>query len=568
MSSGRSGIKWGDWLWSDDYQLYQRHGTGRRGVHLEEFCDADGNPVTIPQHDVSSIEQGLAATTLSEEPLSTAPEPGGYDYGTALGAGYEQTPSSGYAADPRFSTSPPKSKTTHPQSSKHGGGYTKQSKTSTHKPTSKGRGTQPLTDPFYSSSSPGGLPTPEQSPQYSAYPSHIQHVEEAPTFDPTSADSRYGTTQQAYPLEGISAGGQGWTQSTYEQGHSQTPHQKTKGAKPSKHGSHDPYGGQARRQDQFPTAVPVIASTPGAYASGYDDSGYGQSAPTQPAAPEKTATTELDAAYQAAAPETEYPSASPYAPAEDSWYGQDTTGAYEGSYPGSYSTSDPYSTYSSGYPPTGEEDRSRTPTQRPLRQEIPRGPRQGGDPRGGFSQSGEKDELDNRFVVEPSWKFETGKVFKILWPEPIGAQATSSENKIQSNQFGDQFYICFRRFIVAKSDEGHSTCVPILTYEGRACTKRGIKPDKHGIVYALGSRPQKLKNEPDLGFPPVRMSLEVEGEKLAHTSRVNYSKFQTIEHNAKVFFIGRLVQSDLEIFMDGIESCWTRKNRGRHHRHR
>src|SRR4051794_7371332 len=32
-------------------------------------------------------------------------------------------------------------------------------------------------------------------------------------------------------------------------------------------------------------------------------------------------------------------------------------------------------------------------------------------------------------------------------------------------------------------------CSPILTYERRGCTKRGVKPRTHGIVYQLGSRP-------------------------------------------------------------------------------
>ncbi len=100
---------------------------------------------------------------------------------------------------------------------------------------------------------------------------------------------------------------------------------------------------------------------------------------------------------------------------------------------------------------------------------------------------------------------------------------------------------------------------PILTYEGRACTKKGIKADRHGIIFSHGMRPRLVKDEPQLGFDPVRMLIQAEGEKLFDTSRVNYSKLMTIEHNVKVFFIGRIAPNDLDRFSDAIETCWYKK---------
>jgi hypothetical protein len=67
---------------------------------------------------------------------------------------------------------------------------------------------------------------------------------------------------------------------------------------------------------------------------------------------------------------------------------------------------------------------------------------------------------------------------------------------------------------------------------------------------------------------PIRMEIysQVWGEKLHMASRVNYSKFVTIEHNVKVFFIGFIVPSDFDsIVQPAIDECWARKTHARQH---
>jgi hypothetical protein len=100
---------------------------------------------------------------------------------------------------------------------------------------------------------------------------------------------------------------------------------------------------------------------------------------------------------------------------------------------------------------------------------------------------------------------------------------------------------------------------PILTYGGKGCKKRGVKPQKHGIIHERGHKPRLLDNEPKLGFVSARMKIEAEGEKLARESRVNYSKLVTVEHNVKVFFIGHVVPDDWEIVRDAVNRCWEDK---------
>ncbi|CAJ2507942.1 Uu.00g091280.m01.CDS01 [Anthostomella pinea] len=175
---------------------------------------------------------------------------------------------------------------------------------------------------------------------------------------------------------------------------------------------------------------------------------------------------------------------------------------------------------------------------------------------------GTEELLDSRFRVEYSGRFQPGEVFKILWAEPLGQVGMDdpiSDTKELKTQTG-RFYVGFRRFIIVTTDESHhSTCVPILTYDRRGCGKRGVKANKHGIIYAAGSKPRLLRDEPSLGFSPVALSIYAEGEKLAKESRVNYSKLITIEHNVKVFFIGSIAQDHFENVRYAVNDCWDKK---------
>ncbi|CEJ82483.1 hypothetical protein VHEMI02543 [[Torrubiella] hemipterigena] len=174
-------------------------------------------------------------------------------------------------------------------------------------------------------------------------------------------------------------------------------------------------------------------------------------------------------------------------------------------------------------------------------------------------------ELDPRYKVEHSSKFEPGEVFKVHWSEPqgtggegLGGGGPSNSNDIQ-NKFGSKFFVGFRRFIVVANDHGHCTCVPILTYGGKACKKKGVKPEKHGIIIEQGQKPRRLDGEPALGFGPVRMIMRQDSEKLSKESRVNYSKLVTIEHNIKVFFIGSVLASDYHLVGEAVNQCWSKK---------
>lgn len=96
---------------------------------------------------------------------------------------------------------------------------------------------------------------------------------------------------------------------------------------------------------------------------------------------------------------------------------------------------------------------------------------------------------------------------------------------------------------------------PILTYKGRACTKR-VDPRYHGVVYTPPAQPMLLKDEPELGFAPVRMHVENPEERMSLESRINYSKLATIEHNSAVFFVGCIDPDDIEAVLGAVSWCF------------
>ncbi|KAB5563155.1 hypothetical protein GE09DRAFT_772408 [Coniochaeta sp. 2T2.1] len=178
---------------------------------------------------------------------------------------------------------------------------------------------------------------------------------------------------------------------------------------------------------------------------------------------------------------------------------------------------------------------------------------------------GEYEPIDSRYRVEHSSRFSPGQIFKILWSEPQGQShdfpsRVNIENYTErinaENNWGEKFYVGFRRFVIVASDSGHCQCVPILTYIRQGCKKKGVKADRHGIVHEFNTKPRLLEGEPKLGFKPVRAQL-TEGERLARESRINYSKLVTVEHNVKVFFIGNIYWEDFNnVVPAAVNKCW------------
>jgi hypothetical protein len=146
------------------------------------------------------------------------------------------------------------------------------------------------------------------------------------------------------------------------------------------------------------------------------------------------------------------------------------------------------------------------------------------------------------YKVHRSSEFQFGRVFKVLWSEPVGSGGT--EITTQGPHGGMNFSKVRRFLIVSSRNRGHSICLPILTYGYQGVLKPGVHPEDHAVVYSSRrGGPYLLEREEGLmKKSPIRIEMTSPREKLDQLSRLNYAKVYTVEHNVKVVFIGRVAK--------------------------
>lgn len=166
--------------------------------------------------------------------------------------------------------------------------------------------------------------------------------------------------------------------------------------------------------------------------------------------------------------------------------------------------------------------------------------------------------LHEDFRVHKSKHFTNGAVFKVLWSEPCGDKNTQNasvvtqddEGCFEDARYGEVAYHSTRRFVVVKERQGHSICVPILTYGRQGTNKPGVKAEYHAIIYTGETAPRPLPGEKGIHKRSVRVDNKDARERLAPESRVNYSKLYTVEHNVKVCFIGKIHKNSEATFFE------------------
>ncbi|OBT74595.1 hypothetical protein VF21_06399 [Pseudogymnoascus sp. 05NY08] len=165
-----------------------------------------------------------------------------------------------------------------------------------------------------------------------------------------------------------------------------------------------------------------------------------------------------------------------------------------------------------------------------------------------------KSSLDKSYKTHHSKDFKRGSVFKVLWTEPQGEvkphqwETKSASETSSHSKYGELAYTSIRRFIIVKSYEGHSTCLPILTYSNQGTAKPGVKAQHHAIIYSSKRPPSELSGEPELLNVPIRIEMASPADRLVPESRLNYAKVYTVEHNVKVHFIGRVHKDSSSTF--------------------
>ncbi|ELR07572.1 hypothetical protein VC83_06049 [Pseudogymnoascus destructans] len=253
---------------------------------------------------------------------------------------------------------------------------------------------------------------------------------------------------------------------------------------------------------------------------------------------------------------------------------QNSAGSYYGS-----TKYRPSTIYEAGNPATQSYASTAQPTNSNARGRVPTGPANNshrsrrGCGNGSDTNSGRikaKDTMTDslpqlklweEFKCHGSKRFQRGCVFKVVWTEPDGNGNGRERGNIsnlslvsQTRYAAELAYTSIRRFVVCRVQEGHSICLPILTYGRRATTKPGVKPEHHAIIYTVKSSknprnpPREIEGEDPLLNTPIRVDPTAPQHVLERESRLNYAKLYTVEHNVKVCFIGKIHKDSHEEF--------------------
>ena len=82
-----------------------------------------------------------------------------------------------------------------------------------------------------------------------------------------------------------------------------------------------------------------------------------------------------------------------------------------------------------------------------------------------------------------------------------------------------------------------------MTYGGQGTLKPGVHPEDHAPIYSSKHDGPKILNGEQMNNVPIRVDVIDPSHKLDSMSRLNYAKLYTVEHNVKVFFIGKIAKN-------------------------
>lgn len=149
-------------------------------------------------------------------------------------------------------------------------------------------------------------------------------------------------------------------------------------------------------------------------------------------------------------------------------------------------------------------------------------------------------------IVNGSKFFKVGRVFKILWTETAGNNIGESEF-VTRGLYGEKVFSKIRPFIVVREQKGGCClCVPMYTYGGLATKKPGINPMDHAMAYDVRKNPILLPGEKKLRKLPIAIKIE-NTDKFEPTTRINFARIYTIEHNVKALKVGRVIEKHIPL---------------------
>ena len=148
--------------------------------------------------------------------------------------------------------------------------------------------------------------------------------------------------------------------------------------------------------------------------------------------------------------------------------------------------------------------------------------------------------------------FVIGRIFAILWhTEDTGSAGTDSSVYKSRVRNGEVVVSSLRKFAVVKQGHGFCWGVPISTYGNIGVSKAGFTASDiqaHAIIHPKGQPPAPLPREPGMRKRPIAFKPASSEMSLDKSSRINFSKVHTIEHNVKAMDIGMIVSDSMPWF--------------------
>lgn len=155
--------------------------------------------------------------------------------------------------------------------------------------------------------------------------------------------------------------------------------------------------------------------------------------------------------------------------------------------------------------------------------------------------------------------FGQGSLFAIYWHENYGRNPVDgnlikpkhAKSNVQSFTTslpnGEAIYSHIRKFVVIQKRKGHCIALPVLAYSGRGLSPRRMdmkEYNAHCIIHESSKPPMLMPEEITFSKYPISADM-TSGETLSSSSRICYSRPQSIEYNIKVKPIGKVASSSL-----------------------
>ena len=173
------------------------------------------------------------------------------------------------------------------------------------------------------------------------------------------------------------------------------------------------------------------------------------------------------------------------------------------------------------------------------------------------------------YIVQPSRFFCLGRVFLVLWAEPVGGSVvTTLETGTIRNDFGKLVTSKVRRFVVIRQSDQYCIALPIQTYSGRGVAKRGVVKSEHAIIYTgrvpPSPRPEELPTRGEMGMIPVpiRVDPDTATDRLDPMSRIDFAHFSQVQHNVKTKGFGMVSRESIDALKSQFLNVWNGKQYG------